>query len=119
MKGDEPFLMILAGALTALGWFFGGMNAAPRSQETKNILFALTVILLVGIGVNFSPIVLHFSAHNAFSGKYNGSIFAFTGFISATTWIWFSGGARRKLTLTHKEGLIKAMTDNESHKLID
>lgn len=69
--------MILAGISTALGWFFEGISAAPKSNKQKHFI-CTHYILLAGIGVNFSPIVCHFSAQIAFSGKYNGTIFAIT-----------------------------------------
>ena len=55
MSSTEPewFQLVIAGVFTTMGWFSAGMFAAPKKVETKVILFILTIVLMLLVGINY------------------------------------------------------------------
>jgi hypothetical protein len=98
---DNPFSLIIIGCSVTYCWFIIGMLTAPKSQDPKRILFALTIIIILLTGIGWAPLVYQFNLGDLLAGKSVSYIWGPIGIIGTTTWIWFSGEARKSLVSIH------------------
>lgn len=94
---ENPFTLVAIGCAVTYCWFMAGMITSPKSQDPKKILFALTVIIILAVGVGWAPLVYQFNLNDFLAGRYTSFIWGPMGIIGTTAWIWFSGSAKRSI----------------------
>lgn len=97
LGAGNPFTLVGIGCAVAYCWFMAGMLTSPKSQDPKKILFALTVIIILAVGVGWAPLVYQFNFNDFLAGRYISFIWGPIGIIGTTAWIWFSGSAKRSM----------------------
>jgi hypothetical protein len=98
---DNPLGLIAMGYSFTYCWFATGMYVAPKKQDPKAVLFALTTLLLFLTGVGWAPLFYRFNQTDFLSGKFIGFIWGLLGIIGTTAWIWFGNKPKKDLLALH------------------
>jgi len=97
LRADNPLTLVVIGCAVAYCWFMAGMLTSPKSQDPKKILFALTVIIIIAVGVGWAPLIYQFNFNDLLAGRYFSFIWGPIGVIGTTAWIWFSKSAKKSM----------------------